>query len=179
MTPSHAQRILAGLALAMLVLLPGTVMAQPTPADPLAPRQPLPAPAEFRAFPVPQDIAARELALAEAVRIALDNAPVIIQRFGEYVAAQQRIDQAFSAMLPQLSLLGQAIRVDSETRLVSSTGSSTFSNVPLVRPSASRTALGSVIWPRSATVASMGWLPFGMHEFYIPADSYSNPEVSV
>ena len=33
--------------------------------------------------------------------------------------------------------------------------SSTLSWVPLVRPSASRTALGSVIWPRSATVASM------------------------
>src|SRR3546814_20641166 len=33
--------------------------------------------------------------------------------------------------------------------------SSTFRMVPLLRPSASRTALGSVIWPRSATVASM------------------------
>src|SRR5690606_23205525 len=33
--------------------------------------------------------------------------------------------------------------------------SSTLSWVPLTRPSASRTALGSVIWPRSATVASM------------------------
>lgn len=128
MTPSHAQRILAGLALAMLVLLPGTVMAQPSPADPLAPREPLPAPPQLRAFPVPQDIAGRELALAEAVRIALDNAPVIIQRFGEYVAAQQRIDQAFSAMLPQLSLLGQSLYSDSTTRLSSSTGSTTFSN---------------------------------------------------
>jgi outer membrane protein len=129
MTPSHAQRILTGLALAMLVLLPGTVMAQPTAADPMAPRQPLAAPPELRGFPVPQDVAARELTLAEAVRIALDNAPVIIQRFGEYAAAQQRIDQAFSAMLPQLNLLGQAIRVDSQTRLISSTGSSTFTNV--------------------------------------------------
>jgi outer membrane protein len=128
MTPSHAQRILAGLALAMLVLLPGTVTAQPSPADPLAPREPLPAPPQFRAFPVPQDIAGRELALAEAVRLALDNAPVIIQRFGEYVAAQQRIDQAFSAMLPQLSLLGQSLYSDSTTRLSSSTGSTTFSN---------------------------------------------------
>src|SRR5690606_26936436 len=30
--------------------------------------------------------------------------------------------------------------------------------VPLLRPSASRTALGRVIWPRSATVASIGFL---------------------
>src|SRR5690606_23662659 len=41
-------------------------------------------------------------------------------------------------------------------RMMRLPSSSTFSRVPLVRPRASRTAFGSVIWPRSATVASMG-----------------------
>lgn len=133
MTFSHAQRFLAGLALAMLVL-PGPAVAQPTAADPMAPRQPLAAPPAVRSFPTPEEIANRELTLGEAVRIALDNAPAIIQRFGEYVAAQQRIDQAFSAQLPQLSLLGQALYSDQTTRLFSSTGSTTFSNVTKPTP---------------------------------------------
>ncbi len=110
---SLASRILAAFALAAL-LLPASATAQPTAADPMAPRQPLTAPSAIRDFPTPAEIATRELTLSETVRIGLDNAPVIIQRFGEYAAAQQRIDQAFSAMLPQLSFFGQANRSDEQ-----------------------------------------------------------------
>jgi outer membrane protein len=154
MTPSHAQRILAGLPLAMLVLLPGTVMAQPTAADPMAPRQPLTAPPELRAFPVPQDVSARELTLAEAVRISLDNAPVIIQRFGEYAAAQQRIDQAFSGMLPQISLLGQSIRTDSYQRLFTSTGSGVARNTETPTPASGRLSASQLLWDFGKTWAA-------------------------
>src|SRR5690606_15703886 len=43
-------------------------------------------------------------------------------------------------------------------RIMRPPSNSTFRMVPLLRPSASRTALGRVIWPRSATVASIGFL---------------------
>jgi outer membrane protein len=145
MTCIHAQRILAGLALAMLVL-PGLATAQPTAADPMAPRQPLAGPPGVRAFPTPEEVAGRELTLGEAVRISLDNAPVILQRFGEYAAAQQRIDQAFSAMLPQLSLLGQAIRTDSYQRVFSSSGSSTSRNTETPTPASGRLSASQLLW---------------------------------
>src|SRR5690606_5562976 len=44
-------------------------------------------------------------------------------------------------------------------RIMRPPSSSTLRMVPLLRPSASRTALGRVIWPRSATVASIGLFP--------------------
>jgi outer membrane protein len=153
MTLSHAQRILAGLALAMLVL-PAPATAQPTAADPMAPRQPLAAPPGVQAFPTPEEIGSRELTLGEAVRIALDNAPGILQRFGEYVAAQQRIDQAFSAMLPQISLFGQAVRVDSYQRTFSSTGSSTSRNVETPTPASGRLSASQLLWDFGKTWAA-------------------------
>jgi outer membrane protein TolC len=112
----------------------------------MAPRQPLAAPSAVRAFPTPEEIAGRELTLGEAVRIALDNAPAILQRFGEYVAAQQRIDQAFSTMLPQLSLLGQALYSDSTTRIFNSTGSTTFSNVSKPSPASGALSASQLLW---------------------------------
>jgi outer membrane protein TolC len=149
----HAQRILAGLALAMLVL-PGPAAAQPTAADPMAPRPPLAPPPGIKPFPSPEDIGTRELTLGESVRIALDNAPVIIQRFGEYIAVQQRIDQAFSAMLPQVSLLGQAIRTDSDTRIVSSTGSSNFGNTQKPTIGSGRLSASQLLWDFGKTWAA-------------------------
>jgi outer membrane protein len=153
MTLSHASRILAGLALAMLVL-PGLAAGQPTAADPMAPRDPLAAPPGVRSFPVPQDIGARDLTLADAVRIALDNAPVILQRFGEYAAAQQRIDQAFSAMMPQISLLGQAIRTDSYQRLFSSSGSGVARNTETPTPASGRLSASQLLWDFGKTWAA-------------------------
>jgi outer membrane protein TolC len=145
MTLIRVRSILVGLALTLLAL-PAPAAAQPTAADPMAPRQPLAAPTALRAFPIPEEVAGRELTLGEAVRIALDNAPAILQRFGEYAAAQQRIDQAFSAMLPQLSLLGQFLRTDSYQRVFSSTGSSTSRNTELSTPAAGRLSASQLLW---------------------------------
>src|SRR5690606_19437203 len=60
-------------------------------------------------------------------------------------------------------------------RMIRPPSSSTLRIVPLVSPRASRTAFGSVIWPRSATVASIGLAPvsLGMHGTYILFLSYS------
>jgi outer membrane protein TolC len=150
---SLASRLLAGLALGAL-LVPAAATAQPTAADPMAPRVPLTAPGAIRAFPTPAEVTARELTLGEAVRIALDNAPVIIQRFGEYAAAQQRIDQAFSAMLPQLSFFGQANRTDSSSRVFSSTGSTSTSSVTTPTPGNARLSLSQMLFDFGRTWAA-------------------------
>jgi TolC family type I secretion outer membrane protein len=150
---SLASRILASLAVAAL-LVPASATAQPTAADPMAPRVPLTAPSALRAFPTPAEIATRELTLGEAVRIALDNAPVIIQRFAEYAAAQQRIDQAFSAMLPQLSLLGQVTRIDSSSRVWSGGGSFNNSSVTSAAPGSGRLSLSQMLFDFGRTWAA-------------------------
>jgi outer membrane protein len=150
---SLASRFLAGLALAAL-LVPAPAMAQPTNADPMTPRQPLTAPGAIRPFPTPAEIATREYTLPESVRIALDNAPVIIQRFGEYVAAQQRIDQAFSAMLPQLSLFGQANWFDSNTRVFRGSGSSTTTRTDTPTPGSGRLSLSQMLFDFGRTWAA-------------------------
>jgi outer membrane protein len=153
MTRIHAQRILAALTLAMLVL-PGLATAQPSAADPMAPRQPLAAPPGVRAFPTPEEVAGRELTLGEAVRISLDNAPAILQRFGEYAAAQQRIDQAFSAMLPQLSLLGRAVWAEEQRRFFSSTGSSLGTTHTSPTPASGRLSASQLLWDFGKTWAA-------------------------
>jgi outer membrane protein len=153
MTRIHAQRILAALTLAMLVL-PGLATAQPSAADPMAPRQPLAAPPGVRAFPTPGEVAGRELTLGEAVRISLDNAPAILQRFGEYAAAQQRIDQAFSAMLPQLSLLGRAAWAEEQRRFFSSTGSSLGTTHTSPTPASGRLSASQLLWDFGKTWAA-------------------------
>jgi outer membrane protein len=153
MTCIHAQRFLAALALTMLVL-PGLAAAQPSAADPMAPREPLAAPSAVRAFPTPEQVASRELTLGEAVRISLDNAPAILQRFGEYVAAQQRIDQAFSVMLPQISLFGSALWNDDIRRFVSSTGSSRSSVYTSPTPGSGRLSASQLLWDFGKTWAA-------------------------
>lgn len=150
---SLASRILAGFALAAL-LLPAPATAQPTAADPMAPRVPLTAPGAIRAFPVPAEIASRELTLGEAARIGLDNAPAIIQRFGEYLAAQQRIDQAFSAMLPQLSLFAQATRTDSSSRVWTRGGSQSNGSLTTASPGSGRLSLSQMIFDFGRTWAA-------------------------
>ena len=145
MTSTRVRSILGGLALALLTL-PGPAAAQPTAADPMAPRQPLAAPPGVRSFPTPEEVTNRELSLGDAVRIALDNAPAILQRFGEYAAAQQRIDQAFSTMLPQISLFGQSVRTESYQRIFSSTGSATSRNTETPTPASGRLSASQLLW---------------------------------
>ncbi len=106
------------LLLALAVTLPGPAGAQtPAPAPPVTPmpppptptgppmptREPLPAPPGIRPFATPLELVGRELTLEEAVNIGMENAPRIVARIGDYVAAQQRINQALSPLLPQLT----------------------------------------------------------------------------
>jgi outer membrane protein len=112
----HFPRSLA-LALTLAMTLPGPAAAQtpapspqatptppPTPsAAPTPPREPLPAPPGIRPFATPQELVGRELGLEEAVNIALENAPLIVARIGDYVASQQRVNQALAPLLPQLT----------------------------------------------------------------------------
>src|SRR5262245_6772465 len=101
MTPFPALRLLLVIAL-MLATHASTAWAQPTAADPMAPREPLPAPAELK-FIKPLEVTEHEVGIEEAVAIALANQPTIQTRIGAYVAAQQRVAQALSPLLPQLS----------------------------------------------------------------------------
>ncbi|MEX2222575.1 MAG: TolC family protein [Candidatus Rokuibacteriota bacterium] len=119
-----------------LAALPCPVFAQtPAPATPVAPvppppaptalptpiRQPLPAPPGIRPFATPLELVGRELTVEEAVNIGMENAPKIVARIGDYVAAQQRVNQALAPLLPQLTGSGSYGRA----RSISSTGGST------------------------------------------------------
>jgi len=108
MTVIAPLRLLAVIALLLAALAdPGA--AQPTAADPMAPRDPLPAPAGLK-FLTPPEIAGRELGIEETVAIALANQPTIQNRVSAYVAAQQRVAQALSPLLPQISGLWSAFQ---------------------------------------------------------------------
>ena len=123
MTLVRIRRLLTGLLL-VVGAFPGLASAQPTAADPMAPRQPLPAPPGLRPFVTPAEIAVRELSLEEATAIALENQPQIQARFGDYAAALQRINQALSPLLPQLSASAGGTRTDLATRVFQGSGSS-------------------------------------------------------
>ncbi len=105
------------LALALLALplpavaqtpAPVTPTPAPAPATPptMPPREPLPPPPGIRPFATPQELVGRELGLEEAVNIGLENAPLIVARIGDYVASQQRVNQALAPLLPQLTGIG-------------------------------------------------------------------------
>lgn len=101
-----------------LAIPPSPVGAQtPAPATPVTPvpppptrtappmptREPLPAPPGIRPFATPQELVGRELTIEEAVNIGMENAPKIVARIGDYVASQQRVNQALAPLLPQLT----------------------------------------------------------------------------
>ena len=82
----------------------GTPMPPPTrTAPPMPTREPLPAPPGIRPFATPQELVGRELTIEEAVNIGMENAPKIVARIGDYLAAQQRVNQALAPLLPQLT----------------------------------------------------------------------------
>ncbi|HUG38697.1 MAG TPA: TolC family protein [Candidatus Limnocylindrales bacterium] len=140
--------VIAGACLAH----PGGAGAQPTAADPMAPRQPLPAPAGLRPFPTPPEIATRELTLAEALTIALGNQPQIQARLGDYVAALQRIDQALSPMLPQIAAAASGTRSDQAVRVFSHSGSSFTGTVST--GAAGRFSASQLLWDFGKTWAA-------------------------
>ena len=66
-------------------------------------REMLPTPSGIRAFPSPDEVKGKELELEEAIKIALDNQPLILARIGDYQASIQSIYIALAPQLPQLS----------------------------------------------------------------------------
>jgi outer membrane protein len=93
-----------------LAALPAAAWAQaaappspPMTAPVMPPPQPLQPPVGVRSFFVPPEVAGRELTLDEAIRIGLQNAPKIVAAAGDYAAAQQRVSEALSPLLPQLT----------------------------------------------------------------------------
>ncbi|MGH7402874.1 MAG: TolC family protein, partial [Candidatus Rokuibacteriota bacterium] len=125
------------LVLSLAAVLPCPVGAQtPAPATPATPgpppatpagppmpaRGPLPAPPGIRPFATPLELVGRELTVEEAVNIGMENAPKIVARIGDYVAAQQRVNQALAPLLPQLTASGSYGRARSISSL---TGAST------------------------------------------------------
>ena len=150
MTPARFLRPLVGLIL-LLGMLPGWAVAQPTGSDPMAPRKPLPAPSNLP-FITPPEIMAREIALEEAVAIALDNQPTIQARIGDYIASLQRIQQALSPMLPQLSASALGTRIDESTRVHSGGGSTHIPGDSTV--GSGRLALSQLLWDFGKTWAA-------------------------
>ena len=110
---------------------PGVTVPALTAPAPMPPREPLPAPPGIRPFVVPQELVGRELGLDEAVNIALENAPLIVARVGDYIAAQQRINQALAPLLPQLSGSGSYGRARTVGVIVGNAGYQDFGQARL------------------------------------------------
>jgi len=66
-------------------------------------REMLPTPSGIRPFPTPDELKGKELELEEAVKISLDNQPLILARIGDYQASIQNIYIQLAPQLPQLS----------------------------------------------------------------------------
>jgi outer membrane protein TolC len=107
---------------------PPAVMQTP-PSMP--PREPLAAPPGIRPFATPQELVGRELGLEESVNIGLENAPLIVARIGDYIAAQQRVNQALAPLLPQLTGLGSYGRQRSLSTISGNAGSSDFGSASI------------------------------------------------
>ena len=120
MTCSGRTRLLLLALGGTLAAWPLAAAAQPAqPAQPASlpaapsPREPLRPPDGIRPFPTPTEAVDRELALEEAVSIALVTQPQIRARLEDYAAAQQRVNQALSTLLPQVSGFATAGRSQS------------------------------------------------------------------
>src|SRR2546428_4817520 len=66
-------------------------------------REMLPAPSGIRASPTPDELKGKELELEEAIKIALDNQPLILARIGDYQSSIQNIYIQLAPQLPQLT----------------------------------------------------------------------------
>ena len=80
-----------------------TMTAPAMTAPVMPPPKPLQAPEGVRSFVTPPEVVGREVTLDEAIRIGLKNAPKIMAAAGDYAAAQQRVFEALSPLLPQLT----------------------------------------------------------------------------
>lgn len=107
---------------------PGTPMPPPPTraAPPMPTREPLPAPPGIRPFATPLELVGRELTIEEAVNIGMENAPKIVARIGDYVASQQRVNQALAPLLPQLTGSGSYGRARTVGIIVGNVGHQDF-----------------------------------------------------
>ena len=67
------------------------------------PREYLAAPTGIRPFPTPEETKGKPLSMEDAVRVALDNQPIIMARISDYQAQLQNIAIAIAPQLPQIS----------------------------------------------------------------------------
>jgi outer membrane protein TolC len=100
----------------------GVEAQTPTPAPTPAPPSGTPPTAAAPAPPplLRQALTQRPITLDEAVAISLENQPQIRARLGEYAAAKYRVDQAMSALFPQITASVNTSR--SETSILSTSG---------------------------------------------------------
>lgn len=127
MTRPGSTRLLFVTLGALLAAAPAAATAQLAPSTALpampAPREPLRPPDGILPFPTPSAVVGRELHLDEAVAIALVTQPQIRARLEDYAAAQQRVNQALSPLLPQISGFASAARSKSpDVRLEGAAG---------------------------------------------------------
>ncbi len=66
-------------------------------------REMLPAPPGIRPFPTPDELKGKEIGVDEAIKVAIDNQPLIVARIGDYQATIQSIYIALAPQLPQLT----------------------------------------------------------------------------
>jgi outer membrane protein TolC len=124
MTRARARWLTSALSLAAILAAPAGSMAQPTAADPMAPRTPLAAPKTLP-FRTPEPILQREITVDEAIAYSLENQPRIAQALQNWLAANERTLQALSPLLPQLSALGRVSYGGEHQRVeIDNTGSS-------------------------------------------------------
>ncbi len=79
----------------------GSIPGLPSTQVPI--REMLPTPSGIRAFPTPDELKGKELELEEAIKIALDNQPLILARIGDYQSSIQNIYIQLAPQLPQLT----------------------------------------------------------------------------
>ena len=103
---------------------------------------------------LPSPVAGRILSLKEAIDIALENQPSIQARLGDYAAARQRVDQAFSGLLPQIGGSWTAARdqIASIHRSRGKLGGIAFNDWRTT--SESRATLSQLLWDFGKTVAA-------------------------
>lgn len=150
--------LLSALLLGLATLPAGSWAQAPAPPV-MPPPEPLQPPSGLRSFPTPPQIVEGEVSLEEAVQIGLDNAPKITAAAGDYAAARQRVYEALSPLLPQLS--GQWNGFQNQT--VTSTSGVSTSGISFTdsSPSQQRTVTSRSVTTTATVTASQLLFDFG------------------
>lgn len=103
---------------------------------------------------LPSPVAGRVLSLKEALDIALETQPTIQARVGDYAAARQRVDQAFSGLLPQLGGSWSALRDQTVRTLASSSTGKTSTITEWSTTTTAKVTLSQLLFDFGKTVAA-------------------------